>query len=257
MRCLAALALAACASGFLQPATVRVPHKAAATRRPAQAAPAWAPPIAVGAAGGAVVLVNRAVASFGPIPDSQGRADLIALLAVGALVLVGISNKELATREATPVALAGQRGRALSRTLAKAPAAAAAAEWAAASALKATPAVTALLWWEGAGAVLRLGVLAGAGAAPVDGDSPLLRKARAQPVNLPDLQALPARVELAALPRNTQAVLLQPVCGGRGVLVLGADRKRAFRPGDERWVGAVAGLLDEGELAGALNGAGE
>ena len=39
-----------------------------------------------------------------------------------------------------------------------------------------------------------------------------------------NLQALPGRAEFGYLPRNTQAVLLQPLCAGESMLVLGTDR---------------------------------
>ena len=232
-----------------------VAHSTMARAKPA--APQWSIPIVAGSAGGGVILINRLVSSFGPIADTQGRADLIAVLALGALLLGGLSVTEVATREATSVRLTGSRGRAVSRALAHHPQAAAAVEWVASSAIEATPAVTALVWWADGGlgtTLLRLGILALASAPPIDGGSPLLRTARSNtPVTLPDLQALPARVELRAFPANTQSVVLQPFCQGRGVLLLGADRKRAFRPGDLLWVASTAAMLDD-VLPAALDG---
>ena len=99
-----------------------VAHSTMARAKPA--APQWSIPIVAGSAGGGVILINagggvilinRLVSSFGPIADTQGRADLIAVLALGALLLGGLSVTEVATREATSVRLTGSRGRAVSR----------------------------------------------------------------------------------------------------------------------------------------------
>ena len=115
-------------------------------------------------------------------------------------------------------------------------------EWAADSILEAIAAESVFLWHQNT-TILRQGVL-GESRAVTPG--PILEAARLSPARetyLPDLQALPGRVEFGYLPRNAQAVLLQPLCAGESMLVLGTDRKRAFSPRDIAWVSALGSQL--------------
>ena len=114
---------------------------------------------------------------------------------------------------------------------------------------QATAAETVFLWHRNA-TILRQGVL---GTSQAVTPGPVVETASRSPrreTYLPDLQALPGRVEFGYLPRNTQAVLLLPLCAGASMLVLGADRKRAFSPRDIAWMQAFCGqltpLLDPG-----------
>ena len=76
---------------------------------------------------------------------------------------------------------------------------------------------------------------------------PLLQKCAGStsgaPEYLPALQLRPGRVEFSYLPEDTQAVLMLPLAGQAGAVVLGADRKRAFNSEAVQWARAVAARL--------------
>ncbi len=62
---------------------------------------------------------------------------------------------------------------------------------------------------------------------------------------MPDLQAVPARVDFAYLPKNTQSALIVPFgeAADTSALVVACDRKRALTPRDVAWLRQVAARL--------------
>ncbi len=68
---------------------------------------------------------------------------------------------------------------------------------------------------------------------------------------LANLVLFPGRLEFDYLPGNLQGVAVQPLAGGRGVLVFGTDTVRGFSRVDQSWFALLAdklgSRLDEGE----------
>jgi len=209
-----------------------------------------------GAAGVATILTNRLVLA-GELPaPAQSRADLLSLFACFFLILDGLSRRDVEARVAAKVAPRyAARGKGLSAALS--PRRRAVADWAVTTLLDALPDAATVVVAAPAlgGTIARAGALTDVADVDLAG-SPTLRDARS-PTYLPDLQALPARVDFPFLPPNAQAALLLPfrcdleddgpggdgLGGGGGLVVVAADRKRAFSPRDQLWAARIADRL--------------
>ncbi|GJP29453.1 hypothetical protein CLOM_g16712 [Closterium sp. NIES-68] len=200
-------------------------------------------PLAAGAAGGAVVLVNRVVWGIPAVADAgsaQARADVICLVLAASLVLSGLSWLALRPKPQTPVPLNGVPCHRILPSLPR-------------------PIQQELNWH----CILQAGCMApvpsmpsatttvDAAAAAVDAEkilsgsicSTALKSGRSN--YLANLILFPARYELFQfLPDNTQAAIVQPVGDGDGVIVMGSDTIRGFTPLHQVWLGSIAEKLD-------------
>ncbi|CAI5484867.1 unnamed protein product [Closterium sp. Yama58-4] len=215
-------------------------------------------PLAAGAAGGAVVLVNRVVWGIPAVADAgsaQARADVICLVLAASLVLSGLSWLALRPKPQTPVVLNGVP---CHRMLPSLPhPVQQELNWAWTTLSSNTPCRSLLLIFKGQ-CILQAGCMASAPSMPgvttaaiVDAEkllsgsicSTVLKSGR--PNYLANIVLFPARYELFEfLPDNTQAAIVQPLGDGDGVIVMGSDTIRGFTPLHQVWLGSIAEKLD-------------
>jgi len=177
--------------------------------------------------------------------NSQSRADLIAALPAVLLTLKALTDFDITPRDAEAVPLGGAQLEWTKPGLADEQRQT--LDWAAGALLDCSPCTSLLVWREGETLLLR-GQLPAAAEAPLV-PGPLLSKCMAKkngaPEYLPALQLLPGRVEFSYLPEETQGVLLVPMPGQLGAVVLGTDTQRAFKDDDVAWARAVATRVGE------------
>ena len=188
----------------------------------------------------ALVAANRIFLAGELAFGDQSRADLLAVAATMGLILDGLSQVDVETRESEVVQLRGERGRGVSSSLSEDDATA--ARWAA-KAIRTIESVKTVVLYHDGKTILREGVLGSS--RDVDAASPTFSAALRTTVETyaPDLQAVPARVDFGCLPKNAQAALIQPF--SRGGVVVACDRKRALSPRDVAKIRAVARRLGE------------
>jgi len=111
--------------------------------------------------------------------------------------------------------------------------------WASHQLLKATPAASVMLVWDGK-VLLRRGVL---GESPFQ-LGPILTRAQEQQqaIALVNLTLYPGRTEFSYLPQNIPALVVQPM-GQRGWLLVAGWSVRCFSSSDELWISGVAEKL--------------
>ena len=156
------------------------------------------------------------------------------------LILDGLSQVDVETRESEVVQLRGERGRGVSSSLSEDDATA--ARWAA-KAIRTIESVKTVVLYHDGKTILREGVLGSS--RDVDANSPTFSSALRASVETyaPDLQAVPARVDFGCLPKNAQSALIQPFSGG--CVAVACDRKRALSPRDVAKIRVVARRLGE------------
>ena len=196
--------------------------------------------MAGGIVGLALVAANRIFLAGELAFGDQSRADLLAVAATMGLILDGLSQVDVETRESEVVQLRGERGRGVSSSLSEDDATA--ARWAA-KAIRTIESVKTVVLYHDGKTILREGVLGSS--RDVDAASPTFSAALRASVETyaPDLQAVPARVDFGCLPKNAQAALIQPFA--RGGVVVACDRKRALSPRDVAKIRVVARRLGE------------
>jgi hypothetical protein len=192
----------------------------------------------------------------------QTRVNLLAVFAIGAVLLNGLSRLDVQSAIAEKVTLEGilqeQPVLLLLKDIDQ-------LSWVLSSILAATPADTAMLLlattdttWEPAAFVgvvppnLLLSSSPGDKVMQLPDVTPILDRFRkdsgVQESYLPTLQALPGKRELVDyfLPVNTQAALLLPVRikGLTAVLLLGSNQARSFTPRDIAWCQSVVTRLE-------------
>lgn len=196
--------------------------------------------VALGSIGLGALALNR-IFLAGSLPiDSQSRADLLCLCAMCGLLLDGLSVREIDPRSATSASLKGTRGVSVAKQLTEDELRS--ATWIAAAIVDSIPEACTVIAWTKRKPVVRYGLL---GDAALDLESQTFRdaiKLAPDETYLPDLQALPARVEFGCLPRFTPAALILPVDSETGVLVA-CDKKRALSPKDIAWIRGFAQRL--------------
>lgn len=180
--------------------------------------------------------------------NSQSRADLIATVAPVVILLDALTSLDITPREADVIPLTGISANwldpALPEELQQE------IRWAANALLACTPCVGITLWRKGQTAMLLGQVsprLAAAGAEEFQRavlPGPLLQKCVSKmsgaPEYLPALQLLPGRVEFSYFPDDTQGVLIVPIGGQQGALILAADQVRAFKQDDVAFARTLA-----------------
>ena len=188
----------------------------------------------------ALVAANRIFLAGELAFGDQSRADLLAVAATMGLILDGLSQVDVETRESEVVQLRGERGRGVSSSLSDDDASA--ARWAA-RAIRTIESVKTVVLYHDGKTILREGVLGSS--RDVDANSPTFSAALRASVETyaPDLQAVPARVDFGCLPKNAQSALIQPFA--RGGVVVACDRKRALSPRDVAKIQVVARRLGE------------
>ena len=188
----------------------------------------------------ALVAANRIFLAGELAFGDQSRADLLAVAATMGLILDGLSQVDVETRESEVVQLRGERGRGVSSSLSEDDAKS--ARWAA-KAIRTIESVKTVVLYHDGKTILREGVLGSS--RDVDAGSPTFSAALRASVETyaPDLQAVPARVDFGCLPKNAQSALIQPF--SRGGVVVACDRKRALSPRDVAKIRVVARRLGE------------
>lgn len=243
--------------------------------------------IVLGLIGVTVCLLNRLSHIDDAVPATivgqQSRADLLAVLATGAVLLNGITKLDVTSALAETVILDGTKldGAVISDDHYGALSGKCREDviWAMESTLDATPAETAVLMMhtEGGEGTRRWKPMALTGIVPsnqrlwkdipmdVVRSTPILDRflrSSDKETYLPSLQALPGKVEFTYLPPNTQEALLLPVKSSFGdqdqregagekemqqrdtmVLVLGSDTARSFTPRDVAWCRVLASRI--------------
>ena len=196
--------------------------------------------MAGGIVGLALVAANRIFLAGELAFGDQSRADLLAVAATMGLILDGLSQVDVETRESEVVQLRGERGRGVASSLSDDDAKS--ARWAA-RAIRTIESVKTVVLYHDGKTILREGVLGSS--RDVDAGSPTFSAALRASVETyaPDLQAVPARVDFGCLPKNAQAALIQPF--SRGGVVVACDRKRALSPRDVAKIRVVARRLGE------------
>jgi hypothetical protein len=197
--------------------------------------------VGAGVAGLLAVAANRLVLSGDLPPGLQSRADLVAVAAMCGVILEGLGARDVTSRESEVFTLKGTNARGVSKDLTGNEAKL--YTWAAESIISSQESARVVFVWRGGNTVLRQGIL---GESPaVDAESLTFKLAIEKGLGdlahtyIPDLQAVPARVEFLYLPKNTQCVLIQPL-GAADALIVGCDRKRALSPRDIGWIRQVA-----------------
>lgn len=179
----------------------------------------------------------------GALPVFQRSSVLAGVMAVG-LMLVAVlwSRANPTTRDR--VSLEGEQGFQLSEELPNSLRMELA--WASHQLLKATPAASVLLVWDGK-ELLRRGVLSQLPFAP----GPILERAQqqGQSVALVNLTLYPGRSEFSYLPTNIPALVVEPLAE-RGWLLVAGWSVRCFSRSDELWITGLAEKLRT-ELEGA------
>lgn len=198
------------------------------------------PALAIGSSLLLLLVINRLFTD--DLLNSQSRADLIATIAPVLIVLKALADLDITPKEAEPVVLDGAEVAWVEPSLR--------AdlrdelEWAADTLMGCEACAAVALHHEGRTLMLR-GVLPSESAVVVPG--PLLTKCMQRtngaPDYLPALQLLPGRVEFRYLPSLTQGVLMLPLVGSTGALVLACDRQRGFTEEDVAWARAIAARL--------------
>ena len=196
-----------------------------------------------GATGVAAVLLNRFFFLGGDLPSpTQSRADLLSLFACFFLVLEGVSRREVETKVAEKVfSKAARRGKGFSSALTLRQRQI--LDWATTTLRDSLPDADSVFVWLPesdrlpSGTVARLGSLGDDDRINPKAITIANALALKEATYLPDLQSLPARVDFPFLPKNAQAVLLLPFLleETKGLLLIAADRKRAFSPRDQLW----------------------
>ena len=188
----------------------------------------------------ALVAANRIFLAGELAFGDQSRADLLAVAATMGLILDGLSQVDVETRESEVVQLRGERGRGVSSSLTDDDAKS--ARWAA-RAIRTIESVKTVVLYHDGKTILREGVLGPQ--RDVDAASPTFSAALRTTVETyaPDLQGVPARVDFGCLPKNAQSALIQPF--SRGCITVACDRKRALSPRDVAKIRVVARRLGE------------
>uniref|UniRef100_A0A7S2WSP7 Uncharacterized protein n=1 Tax=Rhizochromulina marina TaxID=1034831 RepID=A0A7S2WSP7_9STRA len=207
--------------------------------------------LGVAALGLAAVVGSRLALDPADIVDSQSRADILAVMGLGTLVLDTLGRIEVDPRRAVAVRLSGIQGKGVSRALGMdgplAPALAVIDQTAEGLLDCTSSARTFVLVWRGQ-VLYRRGVLPGGPPAPPDTaasgvrlgrGSIALQVAEKAMVNLPALQTLPGRVEFMPwLPSNTQSLVVAGL-GTEGFALLGGDVVRGFTDTDLKLISVV------------------
>lgn len=199
-------------------------------------------PLAVGIAGGSLLLLNRV--AFSPeLLSSQSRSDALGVILSALLILTGLLWQQIQPLPPQSVEMEGEQGLEILPELPEA--LQLELGWATSSLLKASPARSVVVWYDGQ-ILMRRGTLSGCAFAPGTSVVPgsILQRVLTQQksVYLVDLKLFPARTEFGYIPANSQALLCQPV-GERAALILAADTPRSFTPRDEAWIEAIAQKL--------------
>ena len=235
---------------------------------------AWAPlPLGAGAGGLGLLLANRALSggAFQGVyaGGAQSRADVVAIAMAATLVLTGLQWLAVKQREARAVAPRGPEVRLLGRSAGgsreRAPDAAffEDLEWAWGALQGATRCRALVLFLDGrreahlgCAAPGAARIEAGEAFAPGTICEAAMRSGEGN--YLANLVLFPGRLEFDYLPANLQGVAVQPLAGGRGVLVFGTDTVRGFSSVDQSWFSLLAdklgARLEEGEEDGEAQG---
>jgi len=184
--------------------------------------------------GSGLLVLNRVV-SANPTPE-QTRSDALGLLLAAILALVGILSQQIQSVPGETVAIEARQGTLVAQLP---PERARELVRLGESLLANTGAVSVLIWDRGQ-TLLRMGYY-------VETEfklGPIVERVlkTQKPVYLVSLKLFPGRVEFSYLPEGMQAVVCQPL-GRTGVLVLGANRIRAFTPEALRWIETLAQWL--------------
>lgn len=235
-------------------------------------------PLALGATGGTLTLINRIVSGIPAVADAgsaQARADVICLALAATLLLTGLSWLSLQPRRPVTVDL---EGRDLFHLLPSLPRNASAELSWAWSTLQSTMRCRSLLVVYHSTIVLEAGVFSldyqgqqgseertvvegGGGGGDGDGDKASLSPNLAEKLlkgsvctsalksgkasYLANLALFPGRFELFNFfPQNTQAIIVEPLGDSDGVLIAASDTVRGFAALDQVWISTIAQKID-------------
>ena len=192
------------------------------------------------------LVANRLVTE--DLLNSQSRADLIATVGPVLLTLDALTNLDITPRVAEAEKMAGAsvawtepsiEGEARHELV-----------WAADTLSECLACASVAVWLSSGATIATRGLLSRVAAtAPAAAVRPgtLLEKCAQStsgaPENLPALQLLPGRIEFSYFPEETQALLMVPLGGQSGAIVLGGDKKRAFASEDVQWARVIATRL--------------
>lgn len=194
-------------------------------------------PIAVGAIGSILLLINRIYTPA--LTDSQARSDAAGVILSAFLILTGLLWQQIQPRSPESVTLIGEEGFEVAPDLPE-PVKAELA-WASHILLTNTVTKSIVIWYDNQ-ILLRRGVLSpNAEVKP----GAILQRVLSQkkPVYLVALNLYPGRIEFDYMPENTQGLICQPIDGG-GAMILGANAPRSYTRQDEAWIAAIAQKLD-------------
>lgn len=185
--------------------------------------------------GSGLLVLNRVV-SANPTPE-QTRSDALGLLLAAILALVGILSQQIQSVPGDTIAIDAVQG----TQVAELPPEQAQGLVRLGESLLANTGAVSVLIWDSGQTLLRMGYY-------VETEfklGPIVERVlkTQKPVYLVSLKLFPGRVEFSYLPEGMQAVVCQPV-SSTGVLVLGANRIRAFTPEALRWIETFAGWLN-------------
>ncbi len=191
-------------------------------------------PIWVGSLGTLLLVINRTI-SFNPTPE-QTRSDALGLMMGAVLVLVGVIARDIQPVPAPVITIQAPQGTELGSVAADL---APEVTWLAQTLIDHTAAVSVLIWDQGT-LLWRSGYL---GTQPFALGPIATRVLKTQKsIYLVDLNLLPGREEFNYLPPGIQAVVCQPL-GTTGILILGANQIRSFRPDDLKWIARLTERL--------------
>lgn len=195
-------------------------------------------PLAVGATGGILLLVNRLLTP--ELTSPQSRSDALGVILSALLILTGLLWQRVQPKLPEVVTLIGSEGFELAPDLPEEVKTELA--WTSHILLTNTATRSLLIWFQGQ-LLLRRGVLAENSTLK---PGPIVQRVleTQKPIYLVALKIYPGRIEFDYLPENTQGVICQPL-GNQGVLILGANAPRSYTRQDEAWVAAIADKLSD------------
>lgn len=203
-------------------------------------------PLAVGALGGTLLLLNRALLTPA-VSTSQSRSDALGIILSALLILTGLLWQQAQPKLPEVVELEGEEGFDLDEDLPEP----VKLELAWLSKLLLTNTATkSLVIWYDERVIARRGVLV-----EEEMEEPGIIVERVmdteKSVYLVDLKLYPGRIEFNYLPKNIQGLICHPLPDlredgeeeSRGAIILAANAPRSYTEQDERWIEAMSQKL--------------
>ena len=206
--------------------------------------------LALGAIGILTVLINRLSIPLEGVSDIQSRSDIIAVISCSALLLAGLSEKDVVIRERDTVPLLGyalktpllsqtisvDRRNTLTRSI---------------EAIISNTPVTSVHILSNNSFIARGGVIS----ATDDRQNSIINTSKMtilidsinnkEEIYLPDLQILPGKIEFSYLPINIQSVLICPFQSIKGGIIMSTNKAKSITLKDLIKIRSLTSLIEK------------